>query len=130
MPNDSSIPAAKIRKTPFVWPFFALAMMLLLIFWGANIWLTRWQGGDADPEEAQRAEFRAKTLAELRANDAKKLGSYAWVDRAKGSVQIPITEAMELVVSEINNAKPHAAYPGTTPPPPPEPTASPDPAKP
>ena len=103
--------------------------MLLLIFWGANIWLTRWQGGDAEPEESLRAEFRAKTLAELRANDAKKLESYAWVDRAKGSVQIPITEAMKLVVSEINNTKPHAAYPVATPPPP-APTANPDPAKP
>ena len=129
MSDDVSNPAEKARKAPFIWPFFALAMLLLLIFWGATIWLTRWQGGDAEPEESLRAEFRAKTLAELRANDAKKLESYAWVDRAKGSVQIPITKAMQLVVADINNIKPHTAYPVATPPPP-APTASPSPAKP
>lgn len=94
--------------------FFALAMVLLLLFWGATVWLTRWQGGDAEPEEAARAEFRAKTLAELRADNAKKLEAYAWVDRAKGSVQIPIAEAMKLVLPEIN-IQPKAAYPVAAP---------------
>lgn len=130
MSNDTSIPTAKTRKAPSVWPFFALAMVLLLIFWGANLWLTRWQAGNAEPEEAVRAEFRAKTLAELQADNAKKLESYAWVDRAKGSVQIPIAEAMKLVVSDINNTKPHAAYPVATPAPAPAPPASSAPAKP
>ena len=58
MSNDASNPAAKIRNAPFVWPFFALAIALLLIFWGANTWLAGWQWGYADPEEAVRAEFR------------------------------------------------------------------------
>ncbi|MFA7344793.1 MAG: hypothetical protein WC003_10845 [Terrimicrobiaceae bacterium] len=115
MSDDSSNPAAKIPKAPAFWSFFLLAMLLLLLFCGANLWLTRGRGGDADPEEAQRAELRSKTLAELRADDAKKLESYAWVDRAKGSVQIPIAEAMKLVVAEINKSQPRAAYPVATP---------------
>jgi hypothetical protein len=114
MPNDASNPAAKIPKAPALWLFFALAMTLLLLFWGATTWLAGWQGGEANPEEAARAEFRAKTLAELRADNAKKLESYAWVDRAKGSVQIPIAEAMKLVLAEIN-VPPRAAYPVATP---------------
>ena len=125
MSDDVSNPAAKIRKAPALWLFFALAMVLLVLFWGATIWLTRGQGGDADPEEALRAEFRAKTLAELRADNAKKLESYAWVDRAKGSVQIPITEAMKLVLADINNIQPRPAYPVATPVPAPSPAAPP-----
>ncbi|MEI6491680.1 MAG: hypothetical protein WCO94_03950 [Verrucomicrobiota bacterium] len=89
-------------------------MLLLILFWGATIWLTRWQGGDTDPEEAQRAELRIKTLAELRADDAKKLESYAWVNRSNGSVQIPIADAMKLVLAEINTQR-RAAYPAATP---------------
>ena len=110
MPNDASNPAAKIRKAPSFWLFFALAMALLLLFCGATTWLARWHGGDAEPDEAARAEFRTKTLAELRADNAKKLETYAWIDRAKGSVQIPIAEAMKLVPAEINTP-PRAAYP-------------------
>ena len=59
--------------------------------------------------------MRIKNLAELRAENSKKLDSYAWVDRAKGTVQIPITEAMRQVVSDINTQKPRAAYPVATP---------------
>jgi hypothetical protein len=114
MSHDASNPVAKSPRASALWLFFALAMVLLLLFWGATVWLTRWQGGDAEPEEAARAEFRAKTLAELRADNAKKLEAYAWVDRAKGSVQIPITEAMKLVLPEINT-QPKAAYPVATP---------------
>jgi len=108
-------------------------MVLLLLFGGATLWLTHWQGGDADPEEAQRAGLRIKTLAELRADNAKKLESYAWLDRAKGSVQIPIAEAMKLVLADINKTQPRTAYPVATPPPlatPSAPPPSPAPATP
>lgn len=130
MSHDASNPVAKPPRASALWLFFALAMVLLLLFWGATVWLTRWQGGDAEPEETLRAEFRVKTLAEVRADDAKKLEAYAWVDRAKGSVQIPITEAMKLVLPEINT-QPKAAYPVATPAPVAAPTpAAPAPAKP
>jgi hypothetical protein len=125
MSNEASISAAKSTKAPSVWPFFAVSLALLLLFWIATLWLTRWQGGDTEPEEAVRAEFRTKTLAELRADDAKKLESYAWVDRAKGSVQIPISEAMKLVLPGLNQSKPRAAYPVATPAPVPAASATP-----
>ena len=112
------------KRAPGFRSFFAWAMVMLLLFGGATLWLTRWQRGDADPEEAQRAEFRIKTLAELRADNAKKLETYAWIDRAKGSVQIPITEAMKLVLADINKTRPRAAYPIATP----APTATPAPS--
>jgi len=117
MPEEKSNSTAKAKNPPGLRSIFALAMVLLLLFGGATLWLTHWQGGDADPEEAQRAGLRIKTLAELRADNAKKLESYAWLDRAKGSVQIPIAEAMKLVLADINKTQPRTAYPVATPPP-------------
>ena len=128
MPHDVSNPTAKTGNPPGLRSFFAWAMLLFLLFGGATLWLTGWQGGDADPEEAQRAELRIKTLAGLRADNAKKLESYAWVDRAKGSVQIPIAEAMKLVLADINKAQPRAAYPVATPAPTSTPGATPAPS--
>lgn len=40
-----------------------------------------------------------------------KLNTYAWVDQAKGSVQIPVAEAMKLVLANLNDIKPAPAYP-------------------
>ena len=124
MPEENSNRTAQAKSLPGLRSFIVWAVVLLLLFGGATLWLTRWQGGDADPEEAQRAEFRVKTLAELRADNAKKLESYAWVDRANGSVRIPIAEAMKLVLADINKTQPRAAYPVATP----GPTATPAPS--
>jgi len=128
MPHDVSNSTVKTENPPGLRSFFAWAMLMILLFLGATLWLTGWQGGDADPEEVQRADLRIKTLAELRADNAKKLESYAWVDRAKGSVQIPIAEAMKLVLADINKTQPQAAYPVATPVPTSTPGATPAPS--
>lgn len=107
MPPAATHSAAK--RAPLFWVLFAF--VLLGLFWVATLWITRFQAGNPDPEEAARAELRSKTLAELHADDAKKLDSYAWIDRAKGTVQIPIQEAMLLVLPQLNANAPHAAYP-------------------
>ena len=46
-------------------------------------------------------EARRAYLDELRAKQAKQAASYAWVDRNKGIVQLPIERAMELVVRDV-----------------------------
>jgi hypothetical protein len=113
------------RKPPALWTFFLLALVLLLLFSGVSLWLTQWSPGNAEPEEAARTVIRIKNLADLRADNAKKLEGYAWVDRAKGTVQIPIKQAMELVLPELNNTRPRAAYPVASPAPVVSPTATP-----
>lgn len=50
-------------------------------------------------------ETRKAKLAEMRANEAKHLSSYAWIDQSAGTVQLPINRAMELTV-ERYRAKP------------------------
>ncbi len=113
--SNEAITTTVRPKALSLWPFFLLGLILIVLFWGANVWLTGDVGGNAEPEEAQRAEVRIKNLADLQAENAKKLDSYAWVDRAKGSVQIPIAEAMKLTVSRINETQPRAAYPVVVP---------------
>ena len=81
-------------------------------------------------EDAVRAAERAKAYAELQAENAKKLETYAWADKAKGTVQVPIQRAMELTILELNNQQPAPAGPIATPSPSPaiSPAASPQPS--
>jgi hypothetical protein len=84
----------------------------------------------APDEDAARAAERAKAYADLQAENAKKLETYAWTDKAKGTVQVPIQRAMELTILELNNQQPAPAGPIATPSPAPEtsPAASPPPS--
>jgi hypothetical protein len=50
------------------------------------------------PLGQDRAAVRKKALAELRAAEATELGSYGWVDQAKGVVRLPIEDAMRLTL--------------------------------
>ena len=108
-----------------LWRFAAGAIVLLLAFLlGAKV-LTGL--APAPEEEAARAAERAKALADLQNENAQKLGTYGWVDKAKGTVQIPIDRAMELAIAELNSKQPVPAGPIATPAPSPEaaPAASP-----
>lgn len=98
------------NKKPIFWVFiFGLAVLALFLvltnLFVGNIASTIY------PEDAARDEVRVKNLADLRAENEVKLNTYAWVDRSKGSVQIPIQSAMKLVVSELSSKKPQPAYP-------------------
>lgn len=53
--------------------------------------------------DEKRAELRATRLATLRKSEHHILTSYAWVDKAKGVVQLPIERAMQLTESEIQH---------------------------
>jgi hypothetical protein len=57
---------------------------------------------------------RRAYLDELRAKQEKQLASYAWIDRDKGVVQLPIDRAMELVVRD---SRPNPAGQAGRPPP-------------
>ena len=107
-----------------LWRVIAGGMVLLLIF----VLVVRLLTGLAPvpDEDAARAEERAKARADLQAENAKKLEAYAWVDQAKGTVQIPIARAMELVIAELNSQKPAPAGPIATPAPSPETAPSPE----
>lgn len=106
MQTDSQYVPKKSGSWFFILGIVALALFLL----STNLFL----GGKSatiDPEDPARDAERVKNLAELKADNEKKLNSYAWVDQAKGSVQIPVQQAMTLVLAKLNSNKPKPAYP-------------------
>jgi hypothetical protein len=107
-----------------LWLVLAGAFALLLIFVIAVRLLIG--VAPAPDEDAARAAERSKAHQELQAEDTRKLQEYAWVDKAKGTVQIPIERAIELTIADLNSKKPSPAGPIATPAPSPE--ASPSPA--
>jgi hypothetical protein len=68
-----------------------------------------------DSYEQMRAEARAKKLKDAREEDSKALTSYAWIDKNKGTVRLPIDRAMELTLADLANKKPASAYAIATP---------------
>ena len=106
MHNDSH----NAPKKSGAW-FFILGIGLIALFLLAT---NLFRGGSAattNPEDPARDAERVKNLADLQAENQKKLNGYAWVDQAKGSVQIPINQAMTLVLAKLNATKPAPAYP-------------------
>ena len=97
-------------KKPIFW-IFLFALIGITLFVGITKYLRGDSSSDLYPEDAGRDEVRVKNLADLQAENQSKLLTYAWVDRAKGKVQIPIQEAMKLVLADIGSKKPTAAYP-------------------
>lgn len=91
--------------------FFILGLVAIALFLLATNLFLGGQSATIDPEDPARDELREKNLAELKADDEKKLNSYAWVDQSKGSVQIPVQQAMALVLNKLNSNKPKPAYP-------------------
>jgi hypothetical protein len=98
------------QKKPVFWIFVA-ALIGLGLFFGANTLFFGKTASTLDPEDPARDAERVKNLADLVAENEIKLNTYAWVDQAKGSVQIPVTEAMKLVLADLNAKKPAPAYP-------------------
>ena len=97
-------------KKPVFW-IFIFALIGLTLFIGITKYLLGNSSSDLYPEDAARDEIRVKNLADLQTENQAKLIGYAWVDRAKGKVQIPIQEAMKLVLADIGDKKPAVAYP-------------------
>ncbi len=89
-------------------------VLLMILFWVIAVAIIG-PAPRGDTYEQQRALNRDKKLKDLRDEDAKALTSYAWIDKNKGSVRIPIERAMELAVTELANKKPTAAGPIATP---------------
>src|SRR5947207_3359781 len=67
--------------------------------------------------EETRAKKRMENLKTAQEDAEKSLNTYAWVDKNKGVVRIPISRAMELTVADLAQKKPVAAGPIATPPP-------------
>jgi hypothetical protein len=61
--------------------------------------------------EKKRAEARRKKLEDAQKENLTALTSYAWADKAKGTVRIPVDHAMQIMLVELPSKKPTAAGP-------------------
>ena len=86
---------------------------MLLLFPVAAGFLTQSPGPPV--EGADRAAARLKAYQTLQAGNQKKLGTYAVADASKGTFQIPIERAMDLIIPELNQHPPAPAGPIATP---------------
>ena len=65
--------------------------------------------------EQSRAKKRMENLKTSREDAEKALNTYAWVDKNKGVVRIPISRAMEVTIAQLAQQKPTQAGPIATP---------------
>lgn len=93
-----------------LWPIFIGGIVLILLFVIVAKLLTT-LSPEAAPEDAARIAERTKAHEDLLAENKQKLETYAWVDKAKGSVQIPISQAMTMTMAELNQRPPAPAGP-------------------
>lgn len=77
------------------WAYVLAALGAFLIV-GALVWAMH-RYTQPPPLGEDRAEVRAKALAELRAAEVDALEHPAWVDQTKGIVRLPIEDAVRIV---------------------------------
>src|SRR5437762_10233589 len=88
-----------------------VGVVLLFALFGVIVVAVIGPSPRGDSYEKMRAETRAKKLKDARDEESKALTTYAWVDKNKGTVRLPIDRAMELTVADLANKKPAAANP-------------------
>jgi hypothetical protein len=108
-PNTKKSTTATFIVGLALFGLFALASVLLPAIFRKN-----------DYEE-DRALVRAETLKATREEVAARASTYAWADKEKGYVQVPLDRAMEIVLPELVEKKPRPS--GIKIPPPPAPAA-------
>ena len=99
-------------RTPFSTWF---GVLLLFILFGVIAVAIVGPAPRGDTYERMRADNRMEKLKKARDDDAKALADYAWVDKNKGTVRLPVERAMELTVADLANKKPAPAGPIASP---------------
>lgn len=92
-----------------------IGVVLLFAFFGLLVLVGIGVLPRGDSYEEKRAKVRAEKLQAARDETTKALTTYAWVDKNKGVVRIPINEAMKLTVAELAQKAPAPANPIATP---------------
>jgi hypothetical protein len=87
-----------------------VGVVLLFALFGVIVVAVIGPAPRSDSYERMRADARAKKLKDARDEETKALTSYAWVDKNKGTVRLPIDRAMELMVADLANKIPAPAY--------------------
>jgi hypothetical protein len=92
-----------------------IGVVLLFAFFGLLTLVVIGASPRGTDYEKKRAKVRAEKLQAVREETTKALTTYSWVDKNKGVVRIPITEAMKLTVAALAQKTPAPANPIGTP---------------
>jgi hypothetical protein len=121
MASPESLHEIAHTRAPFsTW----LGVVLLFVLFGVIVLAIVGPSPRRDDYEQRRAKAREEKLKVLRAEEAKALTTYGWIDKNKGIARVPIDRAMQLTIAGLAQKKPAPAGPIATP----QPQASPAPA--
>lgn len=105
-----------------------IGVVLLFAFFGLLAMVVLRAAPRGDTYEQKRAKARVEKLEAAQKQMLTAQTTFGWVDKDKGVVRIPVTEAMKLTVAELADKKPAPANPIATPAPAAAPETSPAPA--
>lgn len=88
-----------------------IGVVLLFAFFGLLVLVVIGASPRVDRYEEKRTKARIEKLQAAREQNDKALTTYAWVDKSKGVVRIPINDAMKLTVAELAQRSPAPANP-------------------
>jgi hypothetical protein len=111
MPHDESLQDFQSRPMFSTW----IGVVLLFAFFGLLVLAVIGASSRGSTYEKKRAKAREEKLKTAREEAATALTTYAWVDKNKGVVRIPIDEAMKLTLAELARKNPVPANPIATP---------------
>src|SRR5438046_6846241 len=92
-----------------------LGIVLLFVLLGVIVLAIIGPSPRGSDYEETRAKKRMEKLKTVREDAEKALNTYAWIDKNKGVVRIPISRAMELTIAQLAQQKPAPAGPIATP---------------
>ena len=92
-----------------------LGIVLLFALFGLIVLAVIGPSPRGSDYEEMRAKKRMENLKTTREDGEKALNTYAWVDKNKGVVRIPISRAMEVTTTDLSKQKPAPAGPIASP---------------
>ena len=92
-----------------------IGVVLLFAFFGLLALVVIGASPRGNTYEEKRAKARVEKLQAAREETTTALTTYAWLNKSKGVVRIPINDAMKLTVAELAHKTPAPANPIATP---------------
>lgn len=91
-----------------------IGVVLLFAFFGLLALIVIGASPRGNSYEKKRAKVRAEKLQALNQEKLTAITTYAWVDKSKGVVRIPVEDAMTITVAELSQKTPAPANPIAT----------------
>ncbi len=89
------------RHKKSIWPMFFLTLAMFALFAVVGRTLLSIGNRGLIDEETVRAKERRDILVKVKLDNNSLISNYAWVDREKGVVRIPLSRAVELTTARL-----------------------------